>query len=120
MSTLARVIDVSGSGLSACLLALSKVLYVISGLLFVGFLGTGFWELTIWLFQTGWRNSGFEVPAILLFLTLVIGFGAYFSYLMGRGFRASVREDVRLESTAYFLMVAVAAILIFSIGWIIL
>jgi hypothetical protein len=120
MSTLQRVIVVSGSGLSTCLLTLSKVLYVVCGLTFFGFVGTGLWELTVWLFQTDWRNSGFEVPAILLLLSLLIGFGAYFSYLLGRGFRASVREEVRLDSVSYFLMVAIAAILILTICWIIL
>lgn len=120
MSILDRVIWISGSGLSACLLVLSKGLYVICGLTFLGFLGTGFWELTVWLFQTGWRNSGFEIPALLLLLSLVIGFGAYLSYLMGRGFRTSVREDIRMDSATYFLMVAIAGILILSMGWIIL
>lgn len=119
MSHLHRVVGFSGMGLSACLLGLAKALYVICGIFFVGFLGSGFWELVVWLFRTGWRNSGFEVPVLLLLFSLVIGFGAYLSYLLGRGFRATSGEKVKIDSAVYYLMVAAAGVLILVTGWLI-
>ena len=66
---------------------------------------------------TGWRNSGFEVPVVLLILSLVIGFGAYFTYLLGRGFRTTASDEVNIDSAAYYLMVAAASVLFLGIGW---
>jgi hypothetical protein len=108
-----RVIQTCSWTLARTLIAGAKCLYVVAGLTFVAFLLAGFWELVAWAFRADWRTSGFEIPAVLLLIVILLGAMAYGSYLIGRGFKAvAAGKSGNPGSAAYYLMVVCAGILI--------
>jgi hypothetical protein len=108
-----KVIQICSWTLARTLIAWAKFLYVVAGLTFAAFLMAGLWELAAWALRADWRTSGFEIPAVLLLIVILLGAVAYGSYLIGRGFKAvAAGESENPGSAAYYLMVVCAGILI--------
>jgi hypothetical protein len=104
-------------GAYKALFAWAKFLYILIGLTFTAFLMTGLWDLMVWAFRTDWRTSHFDVPAFLLISTVILGFIAYVSYLVGRGFRLAADERPEdAGSAGYYIAVIGAGILLIGTG----
>jgi hypothetical protein len=105
-------------GLYKALFAWAAFLYILIGLTFATFLMIGLWDLMAWAFRTDWRTSHFDVPAILLISMVILGFMAYISYLLGRGFRLAAEERPEGPGSAgYYIAVISAGILLLVAGW---